>query len=89
MNSSSKFLWFVFAATTLVALPLTIGSTVSSPQQMEKRIDSLYRQKAFVASEPTLGQPAPQLELKTIDGVAVNLSDYFGQPLVLIKGSYT
>ena len=57
--------------------------------QMEKRKDSLYHLHAFVSASPTIGEAAPELKVKTIDGEPVALSDYLGTNLIVIKGSYT
>lgn len=56
---------------------------------MEKREDALYRQMKFVAANPRIDGMAPALALKTLDGKPVNLSSYFGKPLIIVKGSYT
>ena len=75
----------------LVTFAAVFTASVSSAdaQQMEKRHTQLYRQQEFERSFPAVGQQAPDIELKTIDGQSVSLSAYLGKPLVLIKGSYT
>lgn len=73
----------------LIACALVFATCSISSGQMEKRINSLFRHKMFVASKPTLGDQAPDLKLKTLDGEEVNLSAYLGKPLVIVKGSYT
>lgn len=73
---------------TLVAV-CSVGVSSVDAQQMEKRHTQLYRQLAFESSFPKIGQTAPDIHLKTIDGQPAQLSTYLGKPLVLIKGSYT
>ncbi len=72
---------------------LTIGMTflpsVACFGQMEKREDELYRLNMFMVSYPAVGQMAPDLEIKNMEGETVSLSDYRGKNLVLIKGGYT
>ncbi|MEL7498634.1 MAG: hypothetical protein AAFN77_13590 [Planctomycetota bacterium] len=70
----------------MIAALLVVSSTDA---QMEKRIDALFRQKAFVATTPKIGELSPELNLKTLDGDDAVLSSYLGKPLVIIKGSYT
>ena len=77
----------------MVLIAVLTVSSVAVPsavaQQMEKRHTQLYRQQAFENSFPKIGQQAPDIQLKTIDGQPAQISAYLGKPLVLIKGSYT
>jgi len=81
-NRSKKLLYF--ACFCLVFLLPTISSG-----QMELRSAALYRQLSFAWSAPYNGQPAPNLQLRTLNDKEVSLKDYFGKPLVIIKAGYT
>lgn len=57
--------------------------------QMEKRNNENYQLTQFVNSFPTIGDKAPELELVTLAGKKVKLSEYQGKRVILIKGGYT
>ena len=72
-----------------ILLAFTPSLANQAEAQMEKRSHRLFLLEAFVFSSPSPGKPAPDMLLKTLDGEDCCLSDYFGQPLVIVKGSYT
>ena len=72
----------------LVALLVT-ASTQAAATQMEKRTHALYDVSAFETSKPAVGERAPNLVLRDLDGKPVALSDYRGETLVVIKAGYT
>ena len=75
----------IFLLTPLLCLPT--GSAYS--QQMEKRESEEYDIEQFANSKPAVGDAAPDMELRTLDGDAVSLSDYRGRNIVVIKAGYT
>ncbi len=58
-------------------------------QQMEMRRAGQYDQRTFEKSKPAVGELAPDIRLKTLDGQAVQLSAYRGKNIVVIKAGYT
>ena len=78
-----QLLGFVIAA--------SLGSLLATDAtaQMEKRKNEHYHCKLFENSHPRVGEVAPELELVTLSGEKVRLSDYLGKQVVLIKGGYT
>jgi len=75
------------------SLMIAIGVSLFLPNlglgQMEKRKAEFFGEAEFYATYPTIGTKAPELEVKTLDGKTVSLSNYLGKNVVLIKGSYT
>jgi hypothetical protein len=57
--------------------------------QMDKRSDDLYDERAFEAARPAVGSPSPDLALADLEGCPRSLSLWFGRTVVLVKGSYT
>ena len=58
-------------------------------QQMEIRQSEQYDKNQFEKSKPTVGELAPDIKRKTLDGKAVQLSKYQGKNVVVIKAGYT
>ncbi len=76
--------------TGLIAFSLAISQLSASPiQQMEIRKSEEYDAEQFAKSKPAVGEKAPELELQTLDGKSVKLSDYQGKNIVVIKAGYT
>ena len=73
---------------SIVALTFVIQAmvTADASAQMEKRKDEHYHIQLFEKSHPAIGEAAPELELVTLAGDKVKLSDYLGKQVVLIKG---
>lgn len=75
----------------LTGFVVILGSVLATDAmaQMEKRKDEHYHRELFENSFPRVGEVAPELELVTLSGEKVRLSDYQGKQVVLIKGGYT
>ncbi|MEM7457639.1 MAG: redoxin domain-containing protein [Planctomycetota bacterium] len=77
-------------AAFLLTTPLLCFSlAMAMPQQMEKRDSEEFDAEQFYTSRPTVGDAAPDMELRTLDGETVSLSDYRGRNIVVIKAGYT
>lgn len=72
----------------IVACVCVSGSAIAF-QQMELRKFEQYAQQAFEKSKPAIGETAPEIELKTLDGKPVKLSSYRGKHIVVVKAGYT
>lgn len=80
------------ASALLACIALLVGFThisASPMQQMEIRKSEEYNAEQFAKSKPAVGEKAPELELQTLDGEPVKLSDYLGKNVVVIKAGYT
>jgi cytochrome oxidase Cu insertion factor (SCO1/SenC/PrrC family) len=67
-----------------------IAASASTPvQQMEIRLSEEYQKKQFAKSKPAIGDQAPELELKTLEGEPVQLSSFRGKKIVVVKAGYT
>ena len=74
----------------LLAIACLFWATAETQsQQMEMRQAELFDAKKFARTQPAVGESAPALELQTLDGRTVKLSDYRGKTTVLIKAGYT
>ena len=75
----------------LTGFVVILGSVLATDAmaQMEKRKDEHYHRELFENSFPRVGEVAPELDLVTLSGEKVRLSDYQGKQVVLIKGGYT
>ena len=82
--------WFIYSSVILLGIGLTTVS-FGSPQnpQMELRSAEEYAKKKFSASKPAVGEKAPNLDLRTLNGELVSLSDFLGKRIVVIKSGYT
>lgn len=58
-------------------------------QQMEMRTAEQFDAEQFANAKPAVGEKAPELKLKTLDGETVKLADYLGKNVVVIKAGYT
>lgn len=68
---------------------LFLTTAITHCQQMEMRQAELFDAEKFARTQPAVGESAPALELQTLDGRTVKLSDYCGKTTVLIKAGYT
>lgn len=77
--------------TKIAALCLAICSIAASRAsgQMGLRENELFGPLAFSSAGPTIGAPAPKLDLKDLAGNSVGLESYRGKIVVLVKGGYT
>ena len=75
-------------ASTLLICVCWSGFTFAV-QQMEIRKSEQYNKEEFEKSKPAIGEQAPEIELKTLDGKPVKLSSYRGKNIVVIKAGYT
>ncbi len=69
----------------LASAPHLLASTA----QMEKRDTEQYVETQFASSRPAVSDPAPDMDLRTLDGKSVSLRDYRGRNIVVIKAGYT
>ena len=56
---------------------------------MEMRTAEQFDAEQFANAKPAVGEKAPELTLKTLDGETVKLADYLGKNVVVIKAGYT
>ena len=85
---------FAFLSVAFLSIGFPIANANGSPwsllaQQMEIRQSEQYDKNQFEKSKPALGELAPDIQLKTLDGKAVQLSKYQGKNVVVIKAGYT
>ena len=73
----------------LLAWLLVFAIPMLAHAQMEKRKSVLYKLAAFAAAKPAVGEAAPELKLKNLDGEDVSLESYRGKTIVVIKGGIT
>ena len=57
--------------------------------QMDKRHRYRYRAETFRSAAPAVGAPAPELELKDLDGRCWSLGTARGKTLVIVGGGFT
>jgi len=82
----AAMIW-IFLSVSLCTNQL-LFATAQHPQ-MELRENEEYDAAQFAASKPAVGEVAPALNLKTLDGKMVSLKDYLGKNIVVIKSGYT
>ena len=85
---------FAFLSVALLLGGFLTANAIGSPwsflaQQMEIRQPEQYDKNQFEKSKPAVGELAPDIKLKTLDGNAVQLSKYQGKNVVVIKAGYT
>ena len=73
----------------LLLLALVSMSSFAFAQQMELRENEKYNAAAFEKSKPAVGESAPDMVLKTLEGKEVSLDSYRGKNIVVIKAGYT
>ncbi len=74
---------------TVVTFLITFGVAAMSTAQMGLRENELFAPRKFANAGPAIGSPAPELDLKNLDGKSVTLKSYRGKVVVLVKGGYT
>lgn len=77
---------FVLAAIFLIGCA---SSATATQAQMEIRSAEEYSAEQFAQSKPAIGDVAPDMELRTLEGQPVRLSSFRGKNLVVIKAGYT
>ena len=68
---------------------ITFVTATTSTAQMGLRENDLFAPRKFAKAGPVIGSPAPELDLKNLDGKSVTLKSYRGKVVVLVKGGYT
>lgn len=64
-------------------------STLLAAPQMELREHHRYDAEKFNAMKPAVGEFAPNIELKSLNGETVSLDSFTGKTIVVIKAGYT
>jgi len=88
LHTPLPFYW-ITSMIVIAILLVTATSASAVAQQMELRENEQYNAEKFAKSKPAVGEHAPDLELKTLDGKTVSLDSYRGKSLVVIKSGYT
>jgi hypothetical protein len=72
-----------------IVMTLLAGQVPAFQSQMKGRQPGEYGVMEFAQSKPAVGESAPEMELKTLDGETVSLASYRGKNIVVIKAGYT
>jgi hypothetical protein len=78
-----------FIGTGVLLAVSSLALTLIAAPQMERRDAEEYLAEQFANSTPTIGELAPNLNLKTMDGQDVSLADYRGRNIVIVKAGFT
>jgi len=88
LKIESNFL-AALAVCWLISTGIFLPAPTTFAQQMEVRQAEEYDVEQFAKSKPAVGTEVPALELQSLAGKSVKLSDYLGKTIVVIKAGYT
>jgi len=79
----------VLSVAVLVSVCCCTALSSAKQVQMEIRKSEEFDPAVFAKSKPAVGEMAPDIQLRSLDGRAVALSSFRGKNIVVVKAGYT